>query len=47
MHGQQNVKLRYEMLSIKDEFRENRPRDGHISLKIVNEFLPVFPTIIE
>ena len=35
------------MLSIKGEFREKRLRDGHILLKGVDEFLPVFPTLSE
>jgi hypothetical protein len=35
------------MLYIKGEFRENRLRDGHILLKGLNDFLPVFPIIRE
>jgi len=42
MHGQQNIKIFYKMLCVKGEFRENWLRDGHILLKIVNEFLPYF-----
>ena len=41
------IQVLYRTLSIKGEFRENRLRDGHTSLEVVNEFLPVIPNLRE